>query len=64
MNYQPYQTQQLGPYQQALDQANMNYTAGLNQYNASENQLMGWGQLGAQLATSAQKSYSSYAAAT
>lgn len=49
--YQPYQQQQLGPYQQQLDQANMNYTAGLNQYNAFENQLMGWGQIAAQGAT-------------
>lgn len=49
--YQPYQTQQLGPYQNALDQANMNYTAGLNQYNAFQNQLMGWGQIAAQGAT-------------
>lgn len=49
--YQPYQTQQLGPYQNALDQAQMNYTAGLNQYNAFQNQLMGWGQIAAQGAT-------------
>lgn len=55
--YQPYQTQQLGPYQQALDQANMNYTAGLNQYNAQENQLMGWGQIAAQGATAAATAY-------
>ncbi len=47
--YQPYQTQQLGPYQQALDQAQMNYTAGLNQYNASQNQLMGWANLGSRI---------------
>lgn len=55
MYYQPYQTQQLGPYQQALDQSQMNYTAGLNQYNAGENQLMGWGQIGSQLLGSAMK---------
>lgn len=49
--YQPYQQQQLGPYQRSLDQAQMNYTAGLNQYNAFQNQLMGWGQIAAQGAT-------------
>jgi hypothetical protein len=53
--YQPYQTQQLGAYQQQLDQANMNYTAGLNQYNATQNQIMGWGQIGAQLGSTAIK---------
>ncbi len=47
--YQPYQTQQLGQYQQALDQAQMNYTAGLNQYNAFQNQISGWGQFGMNL---------------
>lgn len=51
--YKPYQTQQLGPYQQALDQAQMNYTSGLNQYNAGENQIMGWGQIAAQIGTAA-----------
>jgi len=51
--YQPYQTQQLGTYQQALDQANMNYTAGLNQYNASQNQMMGWANFAAQGAQAA-----------
>lgn len=48
--YQPYQTQQLGPYQQALNQAQMNYTAGLNQYQATEGQMLGWGQLAGTIA--------------
>lgn len=51
--YQPYQTQQLGPYSQQLQQQQMNYQAGLNQYNAGQNQLMGWAQLGGQLLSSA-----------
>lgn len=55
--YQPYQTQQIGPYQQALDQANMNYTAGLNQYQARQGQMMGWANLAAQIGTKAYQTY-------
>lgn len=48
--YQPYQTQQLGPYSQQLQQQQMNYTAGLNQYQAQQGQIMGWANLAGQLA--------------
>jgi len=47
--YQPYQTQQLGPYSQQLQQAQMNYTAGLNQYQATQGQIMGWANLAGQI---------------
>jgi hypothetical protein len=55
--YQPYYMQQVGPYQQQMAQQQMNYTAGLNQYNASQNQMMGWANLAANGATKAYQTY-------
>ena len=50
--YQPQLTQQQGPYSQALQQAQANYSGAMGQYSGSQNQMMGWGQLGGQLAGS------------
>lgn len=47
--YEPLYMQQIGPYEQQLAQAQANYQGSMGQYNASQNQLMGWGQLGGQL---------------
>lgn len=47
--YQPYYMQQIGPYSQQLAQQQANYGAGLNQYNAGENQMMGWANLAANI---------------
>lgn len=45
--YQPLYQQQIGPYSQAMNQANTNYSAGLNQYQAQQGQMMGWANLAA-----------------
>lgn len=55
--YQPYYMQQIGPYQQQMAQQQANYQAGLTQYNAGQNQMMGWGSLAAQLGSSALMAY-------
>lgn len=46
--YQPLYQQQIGPYQQQMAQSQANYQGAMGQYNATENQLMGWGQLAGQ----------------
>lgn len=45
MMYQPYQQQQLGPYQQNMAQAQANYQAGLQQYQAGQSMLGGIGSI-------------------
>jgi len=55
--YQPYYMQQIGPYQQQMAQQQANYQAGSNQYNASQNQLMGWASLGVNGLLSGYKAY-------
>lgn len=58
--FQPYQTQQLGQYNQQMAQAQANYQGSMNQYNASQNQMMGWANVGVQLAGDATSAANTY----
>jgi hypothetical protein len=58
--YSPQYQQQIGPYQQQMAQAQANYQGAMAQYNGSQNQMMGWANVGTQLAgdaTSTAKTY-------
>lgn len=46
--YTPYEAQQLGPYQQAMAQAQATYQAGLQGYQGSQSNMFGLGSLGTQ----------------
>jgi hypothetical protein len=46
--YQPLYMQQIGPYEQQMAQAQANYQGAMGQFNAGQNQMMGWANLGLQ----------------